>query len=116
METAISAFINYFNISRQKATVLLSIIVAVISIPATLSFGVLSGFKIADKTIFDALDYITSNILLPFNTLLICILAGWFVKSLWQKLFGNTFWGIVFNIILKFVVPIILICVLVTGL
>ena len=116
LETAISAFINYFNISRQKATVLLSIIVAVISIPATLSFGVLSGFKIADKTIFDALDYVTSNILLPFNTLLICILAGWFVKSLWQKLFGNTFWGIVFNIILKFVVPIILICVLIAGL
>lgn len=116
LETAISAFINNFKISRQKATVLLSIIVALISIPATLSFGVLDWLKIADKTIFDLLDYVTSNILLPFNTLLICLLSGWCIQSLWKKIFGENLFGYIFNIILKFIVPIILICVLVAGL
>lgn len=116
LETAISAFINNFKISRQKATVLLSIIVAVVSIPATLSFGILDGIKIADKTIFDLLDYVTSNILLPFNTLLICLLSGWCIQSLWKKIFGDNLFGYIFNIILKFIVPIILICVLIAGL
>lgn len=116
LETAISAFINNLKISRQKATVLLSIIVALISVPATLSFGVLDWLKIADKTIFNLLDYVTSNILLPFNTLLICLLSGWCIQSLWKKIFRENLFGYIFNIILKFILPIILICVLVAGL
>ncbi len=116
LETAILAFINNLKISRQKATLLVCIIVAAISLPATLSFGLLSGVQIANKTIFDLLDYLTSNILLPFNTLLICLLSGWCVNSLWKKIFGENIFGYTFNIILKFIVPVILICVLVSGL
>lgn len=116
LETSIFAFINNLKISRQRATILLSIIVAIISIPATLSFGILDGIKIFDKTIFDLLDYVTSNVLLPFNTLLICLLSGWCVNSLWKKIFGENLFGYFFNIILKFIVPIILIFVLIAGL
>jgi len=116
METAIAAFINHFNISRKKATVILSVIIGAISIPATLSFGILNNFTILNKTFFDFLDYATSNILLPFNTLIICLLAGWCIKGLWKETFGENIFGYIFNILLKFIVPVILICVLVTGL
>ena len=115
LETTVSSFITKFNFSRKKATVVTSLIIAVLSIPATLSFGVLSGYKLFDKTFFDLLDYFTSNILLPFNTLLICLISGWCIKSLWKKAFGETLFGMIFNVLLKFVVPVILVLVLVTG-
>lgn len=115
METGILSLIKNFNISRQKATVILTSIIALVSIPATLSFGPLKDFTIFNKTVFDFLDYATSNILLPFNTLIICLLSGWCIKSLWKELVGENIGGYIFNILLKFVVPIILILVLITG-
>ena len=115
METAVASFINQFRISRQKATVILSIIIGIITIPSTLSFSLLSNFSLAEKNFFDFLDYTTSNILLPFNTLLICLISGWCIKGLWKNEIGENFFGYSFNILLKFIVPIILIYVILSG-
>lgn len=115
IETAASSIINQFKITRKQATIICSSIIGLFSIPASLSFGLLSGFKIMDKTLFDFLDYLTSNILLPFNTLLICLITGWCIKSLWKTQFGENLFGYMFNLLVKFVVPIILIFVLVMG-
>ena len=115
LETAIASFINQFKMTREKATIIASSIIAIISIPATLSFSILGDFKILNKTIFDFLDYTTSNILLPFNTLLICLIAGWCIKNFWKDNFGETFFGYAFNILLKFIAPVVLIFVLVSG-
>ena len=115
LETTVSAFIDNLKISRKKATVLTVFIISLISIPASLSFGVLKYFKIFDKTVFDLLDYSTSNIFLPFNTLIICLITGWCIPQFWKKVFGEGFIGGLFNILLKFIVPIILIFVLITG-
>lgn len=115
METSVASFINQFKISRQKATVILSIIIGIITIPSTLSFGLLSDFKLGEKNFFDFLDYTTSNILLPFNTLLICLIAGWCIKGLWKNEIGENFFGYSFNILLKFIIPVILIYVILSG-
>ena len=115
IETAVSSIINQFKITRKQATIICSSIIGLFSIPASLSFGLLSGYKIFGKTLFDFLDYLTSNILLPFNTLLICLITGWCIKSLWKTEFGENLFGYMFNILVKFVVPIILIFVLVMG-
>ncbi len=115
METAVASFINQFKISRQKATVILSIIIGLITIPSTLSFSLLSHFSLAEKNFFDFLDYTTSNILLPFNTLLICLIAGWCIKGLWKNEIGENFFGYSFNILLKFIIPVILIYVILSG-
>lgn len=116
METAISSFIENFNISRKKATVIVSIIIALICIPSTLSFGVLSGIKLFDKTIFDLLDFTTSNVLLPFNTLLICLISGWCINNFTKEITENLMLKKVFSILLKFVIPFILLLVLIYGL
>ncbi len=115
METTIAAFIDNFNISRKKATIITTAIIAIISIPASLSFGLLSNFKILNKTVFDLLDYSTSNIFLPLNTLFICLIAGWFTPDFIKKVFGENFIAKIFYILLKFIVPLILICVLISG-
>ncbi|MCD7779269.1 MAG: sodium-dependent transporter [Candidatus Gastranaerophilales bacterium] len=116
METPIAAFIENFNISRKKAAVILSVIIGIVSIPATLSFGLLSSFKIFDKTIFDLLDFTTSNLLLPFNTLIICLIAGWSIKHFSKEIFKNKIYNKIFDILLKFIIPIVLLLVLISGL
>ncbi len=115
METAVASFINQFKISRQKATIILSIIIGTITIPSTLSFGLLSDFNLGGRNFFDFLDYTTSNILLPFNTLLICLISGWCIKGLWKNEIGENLFGYSFNILLKFIVPVILIYVILSG-
>jgi NSS family neurotransmitter:Na+ symporter len=69
--------------------VLLSLAVAwVLSIPSILSFNVIAGVHPANalpgfeaKTIFDLIDYVTANILLPVSGLLIAIFCAWTMKQ-----------------------------------
>lgn len=44
---------------------------------ASLSLGVLKGWNIFRLTIFDSLDYLTANILLPAGGFFTCIFVGW---------------------------------------
>ena len=115
METAISSFIDKFKISRKKSTLILSFIIALVSIPAALSFGVLSDFKILDKSIFDLFDYITSNFMLPFNTLIICIVGGWLAHNVSKEAFGETLFGKFLTFILKYILPVVFTAVLFIG-
>ncbi|MDD3237285.1 MAG: sodium-dependent transporter [Candidatus Gastranaerophilales bacterium] len=116
IETPIATFHENFKISRQKATVLISSIIFLLSIPATLSFGVLDFLKIDGKTIFDLLDFVTANILMPLNTIIICIVVGWFMKPDFYTMLKNKPLAYIFNIGLKFIVPILLILLLLFGL
>lgn len=118
LETSVASFVDYFKMTRKKAVIVLVSIVALLSIPAALSFGVLGDFKILNRTMFDLYDYLTSNVLLPFNTLIICIICGWFANYIAKEAFDieNTKFGKVLNFVLKFILPLILVCVLVSGL
>ena len=39
--------------------------------------GVLGGWTICGLNIFDSLDYLTANIMLPVGGLLTCLFVGW---------------------------------------
>lgn len=65
--------IEKLHIRRTKLTVILGIIVFIVSIPSALSFNVLSNVSIFNKSIFDATDYLVSNVLLPLGNILIAI-------------------------------------------
>jgi NSS family neurotransmitter:Na+ symporter len=41
--------------------------------------GALSGF--AESTVYDLIDYLTANILMPLGGMLIAVFAGWFVRK-----------------------------------
>nr|WP_237670453.1 sodium-dependent transporter [Virgibacillus halodenitrificans] len=73
LEIIISAFIANKNYTRRKVTLITGCIVFLASIPAALSFGVLAGVSIFGKSVFDATDFLVSNILLPLGSLLIAI-------------------------------------------
>lgn len=116
IEVPIASIIERCKISRTKACVILFFIISVLAIPAALSFGLLSEFTIYKKTIFDFLDFATSSILMPINALFLCIIAGWFLKIRGENFIQNKFMAYLFNIGLKYIVPLIMISLLYIGL
>ena len=59
--------------TRKSVTWLIGAVVFIAAIPSALSSSTLSGVLIFDKSIFDATDYLVSNILLPAGCLLIAL-------------------------------------------
>lgn len=116
VEGPCATLVERFKISRVKACTILFCIISLFAIPATLSFGILGDFKILGKTIFDFLDFLTSNIMLPLNTLFLCLIAGWYMKIKGISIINNKIFALLFDIGLKFIVPIALICLIYMGL
>lgn len=116
VEGPCATLVERFKISRVKACTILFCIISLFAIPATLSFGILGDFKILGKTIFDFLDFLTSNIMLPLNTLFLCLIAGWYMKIKGISIINKKIFALLFDIGLKFIVPIALICLVYFGL
>lgn len=84
-EISISYFCESKKMSRRAATLLTSAIVFAGATLCALSFGPLSGVTIAGNNIFDLLDYLTSNIMLPAGGLAISIYVGWVIPRKFVK-------------------------------
>lgn len=67
--------------SRAKATLALALAAWLIGIGSVLSFNVWSDATLFGKTVFDSLDFLTTNVMLPLGGLLIAIFAGWVMKD-----------------------------------
>ena len=100
-----------FNIPRAKAAWILAIPTAMLSSAVVLSFG---GY-LGDGTLLDKLDYILSNVLLPFGALMTTVFMGWFMqKSIVVETLNNQL-GQIFDLwysIVKYIIPVALILVL----
>lgn len=67
-----------FGMSRRRACLLMVAPLPVLSALCSLSFGSLSGFTIAGLTIFDFLDTVATNVMLPLVSIGVCLYVGWF--------------------------------------
>ncbi|WP_284141141.1 MULTISPECIES: sodium-dependent transporter [unclassified Virgibacillus] len=72
-EIIVAAFTANKKRTRKKVTWLLGAIVFIAALPSALSSSLLHEVSIVGFTIFDATDFLVSNILLPFGSLLIAI-------------------------------------------
>lgn len=78
LETSVSFVVDQFNLKRKKATIIITIALFIVAIPSILSFGPLSDVTIiGERSIFDSLDFLTSNILLPIGGILVCLFVAW---------------------------------------
>ena len=80
LEVPCAILVDRFKLTRVRASAFLFCIISLCAIPATLSFDLLADFKIFNKNIFDFLDFLTSNILLPLNVIVLCLILGWKCK------------------------------------
>ena len=81
IEPMIIWLIEKYNISRIKAAIIAAGTAWLLGIGTIISFNVGSEIKIFNMTIFEFLDYLTSNILLPMGGILITIFVGWLISK-----------------------------------
>ncbi|GAB3489012.1 sodium-dependent transporter [Marinomonas epiphytica] len=81
LEPTVAYLVERFNLTRTTASVALVVVVWALGIACLGSFNFISDVTFFGKNTFDALDYLTANIMLPLGGILIAIFAGWFVKK-----------------------------------
>ena len=80
-EVAIAYLSEEFKLSRKRASFVIMLIVAMLSVLSSLSFSVLADVKLFDMNFFDLFDYFSANILLPLGGFLLSIYVGWVMKK-----------------------------------
>ena len=119
LELNVSNFTKNDNTKRKAISVIASILVFVISIPATLSFSSLSGIKFGAGTIFDNMDFIVSNILMPLGALGTTLVVGQLLdkQALKESFEKDKFKLFVpWYILIKYIMPVIIILVFIVQL
>ena len=116
IEVSVASLMENFKITRAKSATIITLIIGALSVPVSLSFGLLSEFKVAGMTLFDLFDFVTSNICLPFNSFVICLLAGWGLKLSNDYIFKNQFLHKLFMFMIRFVLPVALLGLIIVGL
>jgi NSS family neurotransmitter:Na+ symporter len=81
IEPAVAWLVENRGMSRIRASIWIGLSVWLLGLGTVFSFNIWSGgvFAVSEKvyTVFDILDYLTANIMLPVGGLLIAIFAGW---------------------------------------
>lgn len=81
IEPAVAWVIEQFDKTRTQASLIIGILIWILGFGSVLSFNLLKNMIFLAGTFFDNVDYLTSNIILPFVGLLITIFAGWIMSS-----------------------------------
>ena len=115
IEPAVRYFEDEKGISRIKSSTILGVLVFGLGVLCVLSFyePTKDSFAIFGKSIFDILDYATSNVLMPLGVLFFSIFAGWIMpKERFYTLFLNyapKFAVDIWYFILRFILPILVV-------
>ncbi|MDE7474270.1 MAG: sodium-dependent transporter [Duncaniella sp.] len=118
-EVSVAFMECHFGMSRRRAVVTVVSPLFILSSVCSLSVGAWSDFKIFGLTIFDFLDTIATNIMLPVGGILLCIYMGWVApRSFFQKELTNngTLTSHAFGVIafiVKWIAPVLIALVLV---
>ena len=124
LEMLVSTLMDEFKMKRHNAVILLSLTIFILGIPSALSFGEFNYFRIFGLTWFDALDYLSANILLPLGGMLIAIFIGWYLSK--KEIMGELFHGVrdtrfnrntskVWFLLVKFLAPILILLVFLSS-
>ncbi|MBT3253803.1 MAG: sodium-dependent transporter [Candidatus Marinimicrobia bacterium] len=126
LEVVVAYFVDEKGWNRKGAVLIFGGSIFLLGIPSALSFNLMSDVTLFGKTFFDIVDFIASNILLPFGGLMIAIFVGWVwtrtsvmiaVKEGAEQLFETYPWfeGVWF-VFLRFVAPVLITLVLLSSL
>ncbi len=77
IEPAVTWLVENKNMTRARACTFAGGLTWLVGLGTVLSFNVTSDVKLFDKTFFDLLDYLTSNIMLPLGGLAMAVFVVW---------------------------------------
>ncbi|OEL01252.1 sodium-dependent transporter [Staphylococcus succinus] len=116
LELNVSNFTKNDNAKRKPVAFCASVLVFMISIPATLSFSSLRGIHFGAGTIFDNMDFLVSNILMPLGALGTTLVVGQLLNKKDLKAhFGKDKFKLFmpWYYLIKFVLPIVIVLIFV---
>ncbi len=120
-EVSVAWIQDRFKKSRMIACFIVLMPLFILSSLCSLSFGTLSWVKIAGLNIFDFLDNLATNIMLPVVSILVCIFIGWvmnkdFLKNEitnYGKISKNIYPIVLFSI--KYIAPPLIVIILISS-
>ncbi len=123
LEVPVAWLSETFRISRPRATVLMTLALILLGAPATLSTSVLSDVTVFGLSLFDLYDFLSSNLMLPLDGLLLSLFVG-YVWSRSDALDALTNGGTLHNLacakailfLCRYVTPILIVIILLNGL
>lgn len=120
LEVVVSFVMGNWKWSRRKAVLILGMVIFLLGIPSSLSFGPLKDVSILNYNIFDFVCMLTDNIFLPLGGIFMCYYIGWkwkpqiLVEEIEQE-------GVKFRLaklwifVIRFITPIMVAVVTITG-
>jgi NSS family neurotransmitter:Na+ symporter len=117
LEPIIAYTLKNTRLTRQKITLYACFILWIVGLPSLFSFNLWAHVTFFAGTLFDNIDYLTANIMLPINGLLVALFATWALRkvemkkalSLPHKIFSAWY------TVLKYITPVCITVVLVHG-
>jgi neurotransmitter:Na+ symporter, NSS family len=80
IEPVVAWLVESKDLSRGKACVWSGLATWLLGLGTVFSFNVWSSVKFFDRNIFQLLDYLTANLMLPIGGFCIAVFAGWIMK------------------------------------
>ena len=77
MEPAVAWIMERLGHSRAQAAIIMGLSIWLLGLGTVFSFNILADFTFFKGTIFDNLDFLTINVMLPLGGLMIAVFAGW---------------------------------------
>lgn len=122
LEVVVAYFTEELKIKRNISTILATALITLLGVICSLSLGIFSDLIIFNRNVFDLLDHISANILLPVGGMFIALFIGWAFGRYkvyrevahGGKLKGWFLW--IFMRLVKFVAPIAIFIVFLQGL
>ena len=81
MEPAVAWMVESTKYTRKKSSAIIAGLIWLFGLGTALSDNVLSEFKFFQGTIYENVDFITSNIMLPVSAVLITVFAAWIMSK-----------------------------------
>ncbi|MCT4614901.1 MAG: sodium-dependent transporter [Marinifilaceae bacterium] len=121
LEVIVAFLSEHIKLGRKKACLIAISFNSIFGVLASLSFSELSFFEIFGLSIFELMEYIAANILLPLGALLIVVFAAYVLKrkivkneissdNLYPLSLFNIYWFLI-----KYVAPLAIIFVFIKG-
>lgn len=81
IEPAVAWLVENRNIERHQASAWAGAACWALGVGVVFSFNIWSDLKLFDKNLFELLDYLTANLMLPLGGMAIAVFAGWMMKT-----------------------------------
>ena len=126
LETVVASIEDYSALSRRRITAIAAVLIWFVGLGTVFSFSSLADFHplafipaFAERNIFESIDYIVSNWMMPAGGVLVALLAGWsLTASATQSELALAGGGIyaIWRFLVRYVVPIAVTLIFVVNL